>query len=497
MIRYALLAVFIASLSAYSFKDWFKALCGLIVLMAFLERPDMPRSMMGIPGLNVWNILMFFVMLNWLSSKQHEKRFWDMPGYMNVLLFSYIFVVLVSSFRTMLDPSPINAYFQSINSPVQLSMKGMIIDYVLDTLKWVIPGMLVYDGCRDEERAKWVVVSILVAGFFLALQIIKEMPISMMTDGTRLQQRAVRVLDRRVGYHRVDLATLMAGLSWAFYAARMMFESKNIRLALLMLAGISFLALSLTGGRSGYLAWAACGAVLALWRWRGLIMLGPVLVVVLFFTVPAVEERIMEGFTEDSYETGAQSLGVDTITDSGQDLYAVTSGRVIVWPEVIEGISERPFLGWGRRGYIISGVLPGLVAEYGTWIQQFGHPHNAYLQLLMDAGVIGATPILLFYFLVIVFSLRLFRKDDPLSIMVGALAFSLVFTQLVASVGAQTFYPREGTVFMWAAIGLCLRFYFHPMAKSEKTEKDQEEPTNGNKWGILNYQDDRKISNSK
>ena len=489
MIRYSLLALFIGSLCAYAFKDWFKSLCGLIILMAFLERPDMPRGMMGIPGLNVWNILMFFVLLGWLSSKQHEKRFWDMPGYMNVILLSYLFVVLISSFRTMLDPAPLVAYAQSVNNPSDFNMKSLTIDYLIDSLKWVIPGMLIYDGCRDEERARWAVISILIAGLFLALQIIKEMPISMVTDGTRLQQRAVRVLDRRVGYHRVDLATLMAGISWAFYAARMMFESKGIRFALLMLAGVSFLALSLTGGRSGYLAWAACGAVLALWRWRGLIMLGPVLVVILFFTVPAVEQRITEGFTEDSFETGTSKLGVDTITDSGQDMYAVTSGRILIWPEVIKGIAERPFVGWGRKGYVISGVLPGLVAEYGIWIKEFGHPHNAYLQLLIDTGVIGAVPVLLFYFLVVVYSLKLFRKDDPLSIMVGALTFSLVFTQLVASVGAQTFYPREGTVFMWAAIGLCLRFYFHPFHKSEEGKQVEIKPEEKNKWGILNYPD--------
>ncbi len=489
MIRYSLLALFVASLCAYAFKDWFKSLCGLIVLMAFLERPDMPRGMLGIPGLNVWNILMFFVLLGWLSSKKHEKRFWDMPGYMNVILLSYLFVVLISSFRTMLDPSPLIAYAQSVNNPSNFGMTSMIINYVIDSLKWVIPGILVYDGCRDEERARWVVVSILMAGFFLALQIIKEMPISMMTDGTRLQQRAVRVLDRRVGYHRVDSATIMAGMSWAFYAARMMFDSKWVRLGLLMLAGVSFLALSLTGGRSGYMAWAACGAVLALWRWRGLIMLGPIVVIILFLTVPAVEERITEGFTEDSFETGAARLGVDTVTDSGQDMYAVTSGRIIVWPEVMKGIAERPFVGWGRKGYVISGVLPGLVAEYGIWIKQFGHPHNAYLQLLLDTGVIGATPVFLFYFLIIVFSLKLFRKDDKFSIMVGALCFSLVFTQLVASIGAQTFYPRESSVFMWAAMGLCLRFYFHPFHKSGGGKKVDTEPENKNKWGILNYQD--------
>ena len=471
MIRYSLLAAFIAFLSAYAFKDWFKSLCGLVVLMAVLERPDMPRSIMGIPGLNVWNILLFFVLLGWLASKKHEKRFWDMPGYMNFILLSYLFVVIVSSLRTMLDYSPLVAYAQMLGSSPDIGMGSMVIDYLVNTIKFAIPGILIYEGCRDEERAKWAVSSILVAGFFLAIQIIKEMPLSMMTDGDRLQKRAVRILDRRVGYHRVDLATLMAGLSWAFYAARTVFTNKFIRLFLLFAAMICFLALSLTGGRSGYLAWAACGTVLALVRWRGLILLGPVVVLIMFMTVPAVEERLIEGFTEESHETGTAKLGVDTVDSRGNDLYAITSGRVIVWPEVIEGIKERPYLGWGRKGYIVSGVLPGLVEEYGIWIRQFGHPHNAYLQLMIDAGIVGTLPVMVFYFLICLYSLRLFRRKDPLSVMIGGLTFALVSTQLAASVGAQTFYPREGTLFMWAAIGLCLRFYFSPPEGKTETEQ--------------------------
>ncbi len=354
-----------------------------------------------------------------------------------------------------------------VNNPVEFSKAGMIVDYLINTVKWVIPGMLIYDGCRNEERARLVIYSILIAGFFLALQIIKEMPLGMMTDGTRLQQRAVRILDHRIGYHRVDLATLMAGLSWAFYAARLMVTNKGLRLVLLGMAGLCFLALSLTGGRSGYGAWAICGAVLALLRWRGLILLGPTLVLVAFMMVPAVQERLMEGLTEDSYEAGAANLGVETIDSSGRDMYAMTSGRIIIWPKVIEGISERPYFGWGRKGMVISGVLPGLVDEFGIWIKQFGHPHNAYLQFLIDTGWVGTIPVLTFFFLVTMYSLKLFRGDNQLSVVVGGLTFALVSTQLIASVGAQTFYPREGTVFMWAAIGLCLRFYFHPFSRAK------------------------------
>src|SRR5207247_766312 len=39
----------------------------------------------------------------------------------------------------------------------------------------------------------------------------------------------------------------------------------------------------------------------------------------------------------------------------------------------------------------------------------------------------------------------------------GGVAAALVLALLVASIGSQTFYPREGAVPMWCAIGLALR----------------------------------------
>ena len=63
MIRLTLLWMFIAFVGLYAWKDWYKALCGLILLMGVIEHPDMPRTMFGIQGLNPWNILCIMVLM--------------------------------------------------------------------------------------------------------------------------------------------------------------------------------------------------------------------------------------------------------------------------------------------------------------------------------------------------------------------------------------------------------------------------------------------------
>ena len=92
--RIYVLWAFVAALSVYAWRDWFKSLCGLILLTAVIDHPDMPKTVMGIPGLNPWNILIVFVVFSWAVSRRREGLVWDMPRPVTVLLALYLGVVL-------------------------------------------------------------------------------------------------------------------------------------------------------------------------------------------------------------------------------------------------------------------------------------------------------------------------------------------------------------------------------------------------------------------
>jgi O-antigen ligase len=92
--------------------------------------------------------------------------------------------------------------------------------------------------------------------------------------------------------------------------------------------------------------------------------------------------------------------------------------------------------------------------------ESFPHPHNVYLEWLLDNGIIGFIPVAAFFGMVIIYSVSLFRdSSDPSYVAVGGCALALVVAQLVAGIGAQHFYPRESTLGMWAAIFLMLRVH--------------------------------------
>jgi len=164
---------------------------------------------------------------------------------------------------------------------------------------------------------------------------------------------------------------------------------------------------------------------------------------------------MMEGFDSDSIDTRSHEEEAEWLTSDQVDLYTVTAGRVIAWPLVVEKIKEKPWVGHGRRAMVRTGVTTQLIILLE---ESFPHPHNAYLQFAIDTGLIGLAIALTVFFHFGIYAMRLLLdKDSDASVAVGGTCLALMLALAVASIGSQTFYPREGTVGMWCAIGLMMR----------------------------------------
>lgn len=106
---------------------------------------------------------------------------------------------------------------------------------------------------------------------------------------------------------------------------------------------------------------------------------------------------------------------------------------------------------------VTTGLRDDLWYELG---ESFPHPHEAYLEQLLDSGIIGFILVIPIFLFALRRSYVLFRdRSDSLVCAVGCAAFSLILALLLGSFGSQTFYPREGAVGMWAAMGIMLRVY--------------------------------------
>jgi O-antigen ligase len=422
-------------LSAYAWRDWFPAVGGLVFMMAFLDNPDMPREMFGVPGLNLWNFLFFFAVPAWLSGRRREGLRWDLPTPALALLGAYVLVIVVAFLRLVLDPGPIT-----------LGPGEIVREYLLNPLKYLVPAVMVFDGVRSRSRLVGTVVSILAVYVLLAVLVVKWVPLSEAVSGGELGSRALRRLDREIGFFRTGLSVMLAGASWSLICARSLIGPRLRSLLLVGLATFVVFAQALTGGRGGYLAWACVGLVLGLLRWRIYLLLAPIVVSIVLALAPGVRGRALEGLSgEEENDPGTVNTEV------------LSAGRLAVWPYMLAKVGDSPLVGFGRLGYQRSGLYAFLTAEVDA---TFPHPHNAYLEWLLDNGWLGLALVVVLYGAVVVMSLRLFTDSrHPFYVAAGGMAFALAFSQLVGGMTGRSFYPNEETVGMWASVGLMLRVW--------------------------------------
>ncbi|MHC4166758.1 MAG: O-antigen ligase family protein [Planctomycetota bacterium] len=438
-IRVTALYAFSSIILIYALKDWFVSLCGLIFLMAFIEHEDMPKNLAGIPGLNVWNVLFLTIFVAWWTSRRNRGLTWDMPRHVNILLLMYLGVVFVGVMRVAIGGGFMGYW----------GLRGLITEEFINTVKWVLPGVLLFDGCRTRRQVLMVFACMFAMYFMISLQVMRRLPYSAaLGEHTQAIELTRRKLPRSVGYNTGEISMMLAGAFWGIVAAFQMVRKKRYWAPILAVAGVVIFAQALSGGRGGYVAWAATGLMLCLARakWRKYLILVPVVIVLLPIVFPGVVARMLVGFG-----------GTDDVTgQSAVDTYALTSGRSVVWPYVIDKIGEAPMLGFGQMAMMRTDIGLRLVDEESNFVT---HPHNMYLETLLDNGILGSLPMLVFYVVVVVYSTRLFRSENRLCAAVGGLALAMTLTYLISGLASGHFYPRESVLGMWASIFLMFRVY--------------------------------------
>jgi O-antigen ligase len=414
-------------------------------MMALLEHQDMPRSI-GVPGINLWNLLVINNLVAWLALRESAGFSWDLPSQVKSRGLLFCAVMLVAFLRALIGNGPL----------APLLGFDAFAAYFINCFKWFIPALILFDGCRSEQQTRRALLLVLSTYVLIALLTIKAMPLSGIGSGEELSAQAARRIRRDVGYHRVDVSMMLAGATWAIYCCAGLFTAAWQRMVILGLSGITLLGQALTGGRMGYIAFVGIGALLAFAKWRKLLLVGPVCLLGLCLLVPSVRERMLMGF-------GAMQGGI--VTERSDD--QITSGRVNIWPLTIERIKERPLFGWGRAGFQVAGLQQVSLAELG---EEWPHPHNAYLEYLLDSGIMGMLLTIPIYATMVVWAFHLLRKPEAFLTAVGGAAFSLFMALLLASMGSQTLYTREGVVMMWAVAGLLARCWL----EHDKVEHEEE-----------------------
>src|SRR6185312_4570824 len=256
--------LFVVGFSIYAYRNYFTSLCALLFFTAVFKHPDMPRSVLGIPGLELWNVLLVNVTLAWLVQRRQEGLEWDVPRALKIAARFYLAVLFIAFLRMFIDPTHYYPF----------TRLEMSLDYIISPVKFLVPALILYDSARTRERATWAMTAIMVGYFFLSLQVVRYMGLHVYS-GEELNKRGAKIIQNAVGYDRVDVAMMLAGSAWAMIALSRIAKTKWQWL--LAWGGAAFILTSetLTGGRSGYLACGLVGLILCLLRWRKYLPLIP------------------------------------------------------------------------------------------------------------------------------------------------------------------------------------------------------------------------------
>lgn len=435
MIRQTIFYLIVLAIMGLAVRRWFWGLCGLVFLTIFTQHNLMPKQMFGVQGLNPWNATLAFVILCWLMQRRLDPPAAPASSFTRGLFFLYIVMLGFLAGRAILDADAIKG-----KPAGEGAVQWLIVDAIINPIKYLIVGALFFDGARTRERAKLALFTAVGSGMAYAFLMFKTMKLGVFTLST---EGARRITDKLIGLFANDIAKVLAFTIWAALFLFVLLDKRWLKAgwALCVAATIPpYLALK---SRAGFLAFCAIAFVLGLFRWRRILVLFPLAALTIMWAVPSVSERVLAGVGETSRDT---------------DWDEVSAGRLTnIWPPVVEQIAKGPVFGFGRFAILREECYDEiLVREKGVP----NHPHCAYLEILVDGGIAGLTICMLGMGGIVLASIWLMRtRGDRLIAAVGVVSLTAAVAELAAGMAGSSFYPTQSTVPCLCVWGIALRFY--------------------------------------
>ena len=405
----------------------------LVLLMPISGSSMFPREMLGITGLNPFNLLLVATLGSYGLGALFDgslRRFLPHP-----LLWLYIAPILVAGFlgtRHVDEIVPGFYDYALINFTGTTGyVRDMVVKPLLMVLFALLVGAAVAKSVRPERFLIPTVVSMWVMGLLVVLFILR----SGLGLG-ELASASSRDFLTALGMHANELGRL-----YTVAYALLLFtwgESRLPGVRFLLIASMAMImaALLLTFSRSAFAGVVIVTAAYLLWHRnvRALAFVTLLALLAIFALPGAVYDRVTTGF--------------------GEGLNAITAGRLDgLWLPLAPEVLDSPLLGKGLGATLWSEAMR---TSAGATVLPVTHPHSAYLQTLLDMGSVGLILISCYFFHVCRGFLAM-RRDPDLcpemrGLFRGAAAGLVVF--LIAGVMDGALTPRPEQAYLWLAIGM-------------------------------------------
>jgi O-antigen ligase len=195
--------------------------------------------------------------------------------------------------------------------------------------------------------------------------------------------------------------------------------------------------LMITPGRSGYLVLMVLIMTFVFWgiqkkiRWV-ILVLAPLVILALLLASPVAKNRIFLGMEEmRTYKNSPEitSMGI----------------RMVMWKNTLDLLKkfEHPVLGYGTSGFETA-YKPQVGGKEGWQGKPVGDPHNQYLLILVEYGIVGLIIFLLFIF-------SFFRQPVKGSFHIMAIGVLLAWCATSMFNGHFTTFSEGRSLMIWCS----------------------------------------------
>jgi O-antigen ligase len=344
-----------------------------------------------LPSFTGFNLINYFTVTT-LAAVVANRLFRGIPvaRFPRYMVWFYVVPILLATAYGARSVGQVPHYFLAIVESYE-TVRKYAMDLTVRPMMTVLLAWMLGTAVLNSRNPERFLIPVMLAPILIALPALGLVAWSGFDLGFLSSSSiAARQAMNRVGLHANTLGPLLAtGLTLQVFVLPKLTGAIGRSF---LLAGMSLTAvvLALTFSRGGYLI-AAIGVFAFLIDQRKIRYLFYAVLALGLVAVPfgeAMFDRVSTGFGG-----GASSMPFST---SQPD--ALTAGRVMIWMNLLPDVLRSPLWGSGVGSIAWSrAVTSGLV--------MVGHPHNLYLHILMDMGVIGLA-MMLYVFWKMYFSFR-------------------------------------------------------------------------------------------
>lgn len=403
---------------------------GAVLMMVMLPLEGstyFPKAMFGLTGLNPLNLTLMATLASYVV-RGRWRGFLPRP-----LLLLYVAPIVVAGVIGAQHVDHIYPFFYEEQVIHYLNEVGYLRDTTLKPLLMVLIALLVGAAVERSKRPERFIVPIVVAVWIMGLMAIGFVVASGIRLGA-LADASQRGFFSAMGMHANDLGRLYAVAYALFLFTWWETKDATLKTTLLATMGVLAIALLLTFSRGAFLGFLVINALFVVWKFNAK-KFGLALAAI------GAAALLMPGFVMRRV-----TMGFDT-----GDANAVSAGRIEgIWQPLLPELWKHPLLGNGLESTMWSDPM------WSGQMLTVTHPHSAYLQAMLDMGLIGLV-LLLAYYLHVWQRLRDLGSNAYLSptlrgFFQGAMA-GLV-CMFVSGLAGSSLRPVGEFCFLWLAIGI-------------------------------------------